>query len=374
MSPRLAIVAASLDILGGQGIQAHALITHLQADGVDVSVVPVNPRFPRPIAWLRRVPFLRTVVNELLYLPNLVSLRRADVVHVFSASYWSFLLGPVPAMLVARLFHKRVVLNYHSGEADDHLFRWGVLVHPWLRLAHALVVPSRYLREVFARHGYHAEVIQNIVETSAFRYRERAITGPHLLSTRNLEAHYGIDVIVRAYELVKHRYPHATLTIAGYGSEAAALELLARERGLDDIRFVGRQEPAQIAALYDTAEIFLNASLVDNQPVSVLEAFAAGLPVISTPTGDLINMIGPDCGVIVPASNPAAIAVAVATLVERPQVAIRIVRRARRKLGIHTWDSVRARWQAVYLHRPPRALRPSGVWSPELGEAGEKYS
>src|SRR5919109_1593247 len=140
---RIGVVAASLDIVGGQGIQADALVTHLRAEGVDVSVVPVNPRFPRPLAWIRRVPVLRTIVNELFYLPSLVSLRSADVVHVFSASYWSFLLGPVPAMLMARLFRKRVVLNYHSGEADDHLSRWGVLVHPGLRLAHAIVVPSR---------------------------------------------------------------------------------------------------------------------------------------------------------------------------------------------------------------------------------------
>jgi glycosyltransferase involved in cell wall biosynthesis len=351
---RIGVVAASLDIVGGQGIQADALVTHLRAEGVDVSVVPVNPRFPRPLAWIRRVPVLRTIVNELFYLPSLVSLRSADVVHVFSASYWSFLLGPVPAMLMARLFRKRVVLNYHSGEADDHLSRWGVLVHPGLRLAHAIVVPSRYLHDVFARHGYHADVIPNIVDTSAFRYRERKMTGPHLLSTRNLESHYGVDVIVRAYELVKHRYPGATLTVAGYGREEGPLQSLARTRQLRDVRFVGRQEPEEMPGLYDRSEIFLNASVVDNQPVSVLEAFAAGLPVISTSTGDLINMIGHDCGVVVPPADPAAMADAVAALIERPRVATRIARRARRTLDAHTWNHVRAAWHAVY--RRPEAL------------------
>lgn len=357
--PRIAVIAASLDILGGQGIQAHALVLHLRSEGVEVTVVPVNPRFPRLLAWMRRVPVLRTVVNELLYLPSLVSLQRADVVHVFSASYWSFLLGPAPAMLMARLFRKRVVLNYHSGEADDHLSRWGVLVHPWLRLAHALAVPSPYLRDVFARHGYNTEVIQNIVDTSAFRYRERNITGPHLLSTRNLEPHYGVDVILRAYELVKRRYPQATLTVAGYGSQEDALRLLARTRQLRDVRFVGRQEPAQMAVLYDQAEIFVNASIVDNQPVSVLEAFAAGLPVISTSTGDLINMVGDHCGVIVPAADPAAIAEAVDALVERPRHAARMVRRARRKLDAYTWNRVRAGWQTAYRHPASRPLQPS---------------
>ena len=130
------------------------------------------------------------MVNQALYLRSLVRLRNADVVHVFSASYWSFLLGPVPAMLAARLFGKRVLLNYHSGEAEDHLARWGIFVHPWLRFAHEIVVPSQYLRDVFARYGYRSRVVPNVVDLSRFRYRERIALRPRLLSTRNLESHY----------------------------------------------------------------------------------------------------------------------------------------------------------------------------------------
>src|SRR5689334_17110015 len=107
----IAVVAAGLEILGGQGVQARSLVECLERDGVDVRFVPINPRFPRGLRWLRRFRFVRTLVNEALYLPSLAQLRRADVVHVFSASYWSFLLAPVPAMLAARCLGKRVVLN-----------------------------------------------------------------------------------------------------------------------------------------------------------------------------------------------------------------------------------------------------------------------
>ena len=116
--------------------------------------MPINPRFPAPLHGVRRYPGVRTLLNEALYVPSLACLRHVDVVHVFSASYWSFLLAPVPAMLAARSFGKRVILNYHSGEADDHLTHWGPLVHPWLRLVDDIVVPSAYLQDVFARHGY----------------------------------------------------------------------------------------------------------------------------------------------------------------------------------------------------------------------------
>src|SRR5262245_58157392 len=151
--PRIAIVAASLDILGGQGVQARSLMEALEGDGYGVTFVPINVRLPRGLGWLGRRRYVRTIANQALYIPSLARLAAVDVVHVFSASYWSFLLAPAPAMLAARAMNKRVVLHYHSGEADDHLANWGSRVHPWLRLADEIVVPSEYLRRVFLRHG-----------------------------------------------------------------------------------------------------------------------------------------------------------------------------------------------------------------------------
>lgn len=349
---RITLVAASLDIVGGQGIQARALADHLTDEGYEVTFIPVNPRFPSALRWVRRIPGVRTVLNELLYAPSLAQLREADVVHIFSASYWSFLLGPAPAIAAARMLDKRIVLNYHSGEADDHLTHWGTRIHPWLRLVNEIVVPSVYLQHVFARHGYRARVIQNVVDTSSVTYRERFPIRPRLLSTRNLERHYGIDVILMAFALLRTRYPDATLTIAGYGREKRALRDLAQSLGDAGIHFVGRQEPPQMAALYADADVFVNASVVDNQPVSVLEAFAAGLPVVSTPTGDLANMIGSnERGVIVPAGDPAAMAAAVTSLIENPVSGLKMARLARQNVETFTWPRVRDAWNAVYARQ-----------------------
>jgi len=345
----IAVVAAGLEILGGQGVQARSLVECLEEEGLDVRFVPINRALPRPLRSLRRVRYVRTLVNEAFYLAGLAALRRADVVHVFSASYWSFLLAPLPAMLAARCLGKRVVLNYHSGEAADHLARWGVLVHPWLRLAHEIVVPSAYLRQVFARHGYPARVIRNVVDTSRFRFRERAALAPRLLATRNLEPYYRVDTILEAFALLKRRYPEATLTVAGVGGEEERLRRLAASLATGGIRFVGRVEPQAMPGLYDSSDIFVNASVLDNQPVSVLEAFAAGLPVVSTGVGDLANMIEDGkTGRIVPAKDPRAMADAVASLLEDPARAQATARCARREAEKYTWPSVRARWLDAY--------------------------
>lgn len=346
---RVAMVAASLEILGGQGVQAVSLMEGLRAEGHEVCFLPINPPFPPGFRWLRRVPYLRTAVNQLLYLPSLWRLRRADVVHVFSASYWSFLLAPVPAMLAAKCLGKRVILNYHSGEADDHLRHWGKRVHPWLRLADEIVVPSPYLKAVFAQHGYHTRVIRNVVDTARFAYRERVPLRPHLLSVRNFEPHYRVGDTIEAYSLLRQRYPDATLTLAGYGSEEAQLRKLVDSRGGGGVRFLGRVAPASLHQVYTAADVFVNSSAIDNQPVSVLEACASGLPVVSTPVGDIPAMLhNGAAGVLVPPSNPAAMAEAIAALIEDPARTLSITRRARAEVERYTWPRIRRHWLTAY--------------------------
>jgi glycosyltransferase involved in cell wall biosynthesis len=361
-APRVAIVAASLDILGGQGVQALSLLEALRADGQPVTFLPINPRFPRGLGGLRRLPGVRTVVNQSLYLPGLARLATVDVAHIFSASYASFLLAPAPAMAVARLLNKRVVLHYHSGEADDHLAHWGALVHPWLRLAHHIAVPSEYLRDVFTRYGHHVHVIPNVIDLSRFSYRESRPLRPHLLSTRNLEPHYRVDVILHAYARLKPRVPAATLTIAGYGSEEGRLRRLVATHRLADVRFLGRVEPRDVPRLLDDADVFLNASVVDNQPVSILEAFAAGIPVISTPTGDIGALVRDrETGLQVPTFDPDAMAGAIECLLADPERAAAYAARARDLTARFTWPAVREAWAALYRSSDRNPFKPSCV-------------
>ena len=351
--PVIAIVAPSLRILGGQSVQADRLVTLLRQDGADVRFVPVDPALPRALRWVRRIPYLRTVINQLAYVPSLLRLSAVDVAHVFSASYWSFLLAPVPAMIAARLCGARVVLHYHSGEAEDHLAHWGWRVHPWLRLAHEIVVPSRYLAQVFEAHGYATRVIPNVIDLHRFVRAEPRQGSRRLLSVRNLEPIYRVDVLIDAFAILKRTYPDATLTVAGIGSLANELQAHAARVGGGGVQFVGRIEPAEMPGLYRRGDIFLNASVVDNQPVSILEAFASGLPVITTPTGDIEWMIRDgETGLIVAEPDPLMFADAIETLFEQPDRGARLAREAAAELGRYTWPAIRSQWQQAYAPQP----------------------
>jgi glycosyltransferase involved in cell wall biosynthesis len=255
-------------------------------------------------------------------------------------------LGPVPAIIAAKLLRKPVIVHYHSGEADDHLRRWRIIVRPFLLLADEIVVPSIYLERIFASHGYRARVIPNCIDTSRFQYRERPLPRPRLLSARNLERHYGVDTIINTFVQLKDRFPEATLTIVGQGSQDRALRELAEQSGVSGIQFLGAIEPIAMPEIYDAADIFVNASVIDNQPVSILEAFASGLPVVSTSTGDIASMLRDgEAGLLVDAGEMAN---AVTRLLGNPELSMNIARRAREEAERYTWRRVAPEWNALY--------------------------
>ena len=92
---RVAIVAPSLRYVGGQSVQADLLLANWRNDAaVEAKFIPIDPAFPRALKWVEKVPFLRTFVREPFYIWSLwQGLKDADIAHIFSASYWSFLAG-----------------------------------------------------------------------------------------------------------------------------------------------------------------------------------------------------------------------------------------------------------------------------------------
>ncbi|HUE83878.1 MAG TPA: glycosyltransferase, partial [Pyrinomonadaceae bacterium] len=209
---KVLIVAASMDIVGGQAVQAVRLMDHLKREGaVEVEFLPVNPRLPGVLRKLQSIKYVRTISTSILYwLKLLATIPGFDVIHIFSASYFSFLLAPAPAIVVSKLFGKRIVLNYHSGEAEDHFQRWPTSI-PLLKCADEIVVPSGYLVRIFSRFGLPAKAVLNVIDFDRFTFRPRGLLRPVFLSNRNFEAHYGVDVVLRAFAIIQKRFPEASL-------------------------------------------------------------------------------------------------------------------------------------------------------------------
>lgn len=350
---RVLVVAPSIDILGGQALQAQRLMQGLAASTeVHAEFLAVNPRLPGFLAYLQRVKYLRTVVTSIAYFAALLrAVPRCDVVHAFSASYFSYLLAPLPALIAARVFRRRSILNYRSGEAADHLARWRLSRWTMARLPSLVVVPSGYLIDVFARFGIRAHSIVNFVPIERLPFRARAQLSPRLLSNRNLEAHYNVACILRAFKGVQQQFVDARLDVVGDGPQRVELEALAARLSLRNVTFVGRVPNARMLEYYQRNDIYVNSPDIDNMPSSILEAFACGLPVVTTNAGGIPYIVDEArTGLLVDRDDSAAMARAVLRLLDDPAFAGRLAHAARAECETrYVWPRVQAQWEACYM-------------------------
>ena len=300
---------------------------------------------------LQDIKYVRTIVTSIAYVLSLLSrVHKYDVIHVFSASYFSFVLAPTPAILIGKLYQRKILLNYHSGEAGDHLQRWRRTAIPTIRLVDSVVVPSEYLVRVFASFGLKAAAIYNLIDTRKFCFRERSPLRPVFLSNRNLEIHYGVDRVLRAFAIIQEKIPEASLTIAGDGSQRSSLEALAKDLKLQNTKFIGQVDPGAIADIYDAADIFLNGSEIDNQPLSILEAYSCGLPIVTTDAGGIPDIVQDGrTGMVVARGDYSGMAERAMALLNDPSLAKQLVDQGRRECLKYSWEAVRDAWLNVYL-------------------------
>ncbi|MBL8344496.1 MAG: glycosyltransferase [Rubrivivax sp.] len=360
--PRVCIVGPLPPPSGGMANQCEQLLRLLREDGARVALVRTNAPY-RP-AWVGKVPVLRAGVRLLPYGWTLWrTIGQADVVHVFANSGWAWHLFAYPALLVGRLRGVPVIVNYRGGQADEFFARAPRWVLNALRHAAKRVTPSPFLLRVFAKHGLDAEIIPNIIDTQRFHPREPRVAGtaPHVIVTRNLEPIYDIPTAIRAFATIRKDHPGARLTVAGSGPQLGELQSLVADMGLSEmVRFSGRIENAQIGDLYADADLLLNPSTADNMPISILEALASGVPVVTTSAGGIPDLVRDGhTALIVPVGDPDAMAAAALRLLSDPALAWRLRSAGVREAARYTWPQVRELWQHAYqgvLAQPSQRL------------------
>ncbi len=283
------LVAPQAPPYGGMALQAQSLQERLSRDAVSAILVPANPDFPYELRFLKRVRGIRGLVRSALFCAQLWRvLPRTNVVHVFACSWLYFFLVVYPAVLITHLNRKRIVLNYRGGEAKLFFRRFSWLLRPAFRIADVVMAPSEFLGELIRTHfQVSVEIVPNILDFSLFPYRERLSIRPNILVARHLEKMYDVESVLRAFRLIQEHHPEASLTIAGTGSQEMRLRSLVSEWNLQHVQFLGHVPHKDLPAIYEQCDVFLNASLVDNFPGALLEASAAGLPIVSTCPGGI---------------------------------------------------------------------------------------
>lgn len=331
--PRVGIVGPLLGTNPGWVTgQGEVLTEHLRGEGVDVQTASeVVGRAGRALDTFRRVRSWRGDV---------------DVVVVLAYSGAAFALTDLGTRTAAGL-GVPVVLWLHGGNlpafAERHP-RWAARV---LQRVDALVAPSPYLARLGDLVGREVAVIPNVLPAPATpRLRERY--RPTVLWMRTFHPLYRPDLAVAAFAELRARRPDATLTMAGQDKgELDATRRLVVDRGLADaVTFVGFLDPAGKTQAFTTHDLFLNTTRTDNAPVSLLEAAAHGLVVVSTPAGGIADLFTDGTDVLL-AQDAAGLADALSTVLDDASLAARLSAGGRSLAEAATWSHVGPLWHSL---------------------------
>jgi glycosyltransferase involved in cell wall biosynthesis len=177
--------------------------------------------------------------------------------------------------------------------------------------------------------------------------------------TRGFHPYYRVDLVIRAFAEIQQEFPRARLDLVGQGPLEIEMRQLVQQLELTDVNFAGVASRREIGRFYSEADIFINASSLDNMPVSILEAFASGTPVVSTAPEGMQYLIEHErTGLLSPPGDAHALALNALRLLRDPDLSFRISLNAYEESRSYGWAAVREQWLEVYrcLAWPRREL------------------
>lgn len=268
---------------------------------------------------------------------------RAAVVDVYSGQ--AFLWAEAAAR-AAKLRGRPVVLALHGGQLPEFARRHGSRVARLLRMADAVVAPSGYLRDALSRFRSGIEVIPNAIDLARYPFRLRARATARMVWLRAYHRIYNPEMAVEVLWRVRAERREARLVMYGAdkdGSLEKAREA-ARRLGVEEaleLRTAVRKEA--VGEALAEADIFLNTANIDNAPVSVLEAMACGLCVVSTDAGGVPYLVG-DGALLVKPGDADGMARAVLRMLGEEGLSLRLSAAARQVAERHDWPRVMGDW------------------------------
>jgi glycosyltransferase involved in cell wall biosynthesis len=193
-------------------------------------------------------------------------------------------------------------------------------------------------------------VIPNGLDMAGYSYLKRTAPRPRLLWLRALHEVYEPELAIEVLVRLLGHFPDATLTMIGPdksdGSASAVRAAVVRCGVEGRVVIVGGVPKNEVSAHLGRGDIFLNTSRVDNAPVSLLEAMACGLPVVTTDAGGIPDLVrhGHDA-LVAPVDDAPALVEQVRRVLEEPGLAGQLSANGRESAARHDWRIVLPMWR-----------------------------
>ncbi|MEM5539829.1 glycosyltransferase family 4 protein [Olleya sp. AS48] len=235
----------------------------------------------------------------------------------------------------------------HGGNLPIRLTKNPKLSATIFKNAYVNIAPSNYIKASFNEKGYiNVEVIPNSIDIKNYPFLVREIDTIDLLWVRSFSNLYNPKLAINVFSELKKKGYNCSLCMVGPDNDGSLQEVkkYANNLGLE-VSFTGKLTKEEWIALSKNYNVFINTTNFDNTPVSVIEAMALGLPIVSTHVGGLPFLIDNTIdGQLVPPNDVKAFAKALLYYKNNPKWTQSVVTSARNKAEQFDWNTVKQKW------------------------------
>lgn len=246
--------------------------------------------------------------------------------------------------------------SYKYLLSPHYLYQRGQVINyrTFFENASALVSPSPYLAQALIDRGFGVIQIPNSINLNVYNFKLRSRIKPRLFWLRSFCDIYNPLMALQVLQLLKCDYPDAILTMAGPDKGALSeCKKFVTDAGLSDsVNFPGLLNKFEINQLAQQHDIFINTTNVDNTPVSLIEALALGLPVVTTNVGGIPFLVQDGkTAILVPPDQPTVMAESISKLLDDNKLCAELSKNGRAMAENFSEDQIYQQWTMLLSSR-----------------------
>ncbi|NMH29471.1 glycosyltransferase family 4 protein [Flavobacterium silvaticum] len=297
------------------------------------------------------VYYASTVKNKFFRMCDMIGalLRRSfsiDYVIIDTYGAVNFWYALIISQL-CRMLHIKYIPFLHGGDLPKRLNKSPFFCRLLFNHSYRNIAPSGYLISIFQQKGFSdIKYIPNTIDIANYPFKKRSSVHPKLLWVRAISTIYNPVMALDVYEQLLKKFPGSSLCIVGPDKNGYLPKVIshANKKNLD-VLFTGRLSKPEWISLSQEYDVFINTTRYDNMPVSVIEAMALGLPVVSTNVGGIPFLLkNEETALLVESEDVTAMANSISRLVENPEMCERMVVKGREMVDDFDWKIVRQKW------------------------------
>lgn len=288
-------------------------------------------------------------ISRLLQMLKQIFIYRGDVDYVIIDTYSTkaFWYAWISAIF-CRIIKLRYIPILHGGNMPIRLQKSTLFCNSIFKYSHKNIVVSNYLKNNFDNYGFSSVLIPNSINISNYACKKRTNINPKILWVRSFHKQYNPKMAIDVLYNLQKKYENVTLCMVGPDKDGSMEEVIkySKELGVyNQLEITGLLKKSEWVKLSQRFDVFINTTNVDNTPVSVIEAMALGLPVVSTNIGGIPFLIesGVD-GLLVESNDINSMVSKIKMLLDDKSLVQKLTTNARKKACSMDWDSIKNLW------------------------------